>query len=375
MSYLPQLEYLPARLSPGVTPSPLETELLHLLNQARANPPAYGRSIGLNLDGVPPAPPLTADPGLTEAARKHSKDMADRNYFGHYNQAGLSPGGRIQAAGVETNSWGESIVAGLVEPRDMLKTLIIDAGIPCAGHRVHLLAMEAYFRTHNYVGIGIADGPGYYGRYATIDTAYLDTEPAAETRWVAALYRDLLGRNPGQGELSVWSGTKANVVLDGVLKSPEYNAKRVTSLYLTDLERHPDGIGLVAWAGALSAGTSERQVRAALLASGEAFRAAGADATRWVADLYLDVLGREAAAWELAIWSGPARDNRAAVASAVLGSTEALSRRVSDLYRQLLYREPDGAGLNHFIGRLSAGQTEAEAAATLVRSPEYAAKA
>ena len=50
------VEELEPRLPPaGLQPTPIEQEFLERLNDARANPAAYGRSIGLNLAGIPPS--------------------------------------------------------------------------------------------------------------------------------------------------------------------------------------------------------------------------------------------------------------------------------------------------------------------------------
>ncbi len=59
-----------------------------------------------------PAGPLTMHPLLTLAARKHSKDMATKNYFAHDNLAGQSPFDRMKAEGYKGTTMGENIAAG-----------------------------------------------------------------------------------------------------------------------------------------------------------------------------------------------------------------------------------------------------------------------
>ena len=81
------------------------------------------------------------------------------------------------------NGYGESIAAGFPTTAAALSGLIIDEGIADLGHRRHLLALDAYFKTHNQVGVGVVHGNGVYGDYYTIDTAYTsDRRPTARRR-------------------------------------------------------------------------------------------------------------------------------------------------------------------------------------------------
>ena len=63
------VEALEDRRVPATLPSPLEQVLLERLNDIRANPAAYGTSIGLNLNNVAPTGPLAFDTNLIQAAR------------------------------------------------------------------------------------------------------------------------------------------------------------------------------------------------------------------------------------------------------------------------------------------------------------------
>src|SRR5437879_2899544 len=93
------LEALETRqlLSIGLQPTATEQLFLEQLNDIRANPAAYGAAIGVDLSGVAPAPPLTFDPLLQEAAQMHAQDMNDRGYFSRNTPEGLDPGQRITA--------------------------------------------------------------------------------------------------------------------------------------------------------------------------------------------------------------------------------------------------------------------------------------
>src|SRR5262249_53053728 len=106
------LEQLEARELLSADPLAVEQLFLEQLNDARANPAAYGTSIGLDLSGVAPSQPLAFNTQLIEAARLHSQDMNDRAYFAHNTPEGITPPQRMTASGFALTAWGESISAG-----------------------------------------------------------------------------------------------------------------------------------------------------------------------------------------------------------------------------------------------------------------------
>src|SRR5436309_4048200 len=94
------LEQLEIRqLLSGFQPTAVEQLFLEQLNDARANPAAYGASIGLDLSAVAPSQPLAFNTDLVESARLHSQDMNNRAYFAHNTPEGIDPGQRMSAAG------------------------------------------------------------------------------------------------------------------------------------------------------------------------------------------------------------------------------------------------------------------------------------
>ncbi len=186
------LDLLEDRCVPaGLAPTNAEQVFLERLNDARANPAVYGQSIGLDLSAVAPSQPLAFDARLIQAARGHSQDMNDQNYFSHTGSDGSNPGARMNAAGFPTQGWGESIAAGPATPEAALQLLIVDSNVPDLGHRRHLLAIDTSFRAHQSVGVGIVqNGSGGYHNYYTIDSGYTgDTRPFL----TGVVYRDLNG--------------------------------------------------------------------------------------------------------------------------------------------------------------------------------------
>lgn len=164
------LSQLEAREVPSMTPIVAEQVFLERLNDARANPAAYGQSIGVDLSYIAPSMPLAFDERLIEATRLHSQDMNANNFFSHTGSDGGSPWTRMNQAGYSYTSAAESIAAGYTTPELALRGLIIDAGVPSLGHRNHLLANGSGYQ-HREIGIGIVqNGSGNYRNYYSIDS-------------------------------------------------------------------------------------------------------------------------------------------------------------------------------------------------------------
>lgn len=171
-----------------LTPTPAEVEFLRLLNEARANPTAWGQAVlGPDLRPAPidfsyiaPKPPLVFDPRLMKSSRRHSKDMADKQFFAHEGSDGSTHESRIADTGYGGDGAG-SIASGFSTPKWCLQALLIDAGVPSLGHRHHLLGHMQRTAHHIHVGIGIIPFPEIPrvpgGPYYTIDTGYT-TVPA-----------------------------------------------------------------------------------------------------------------------------------------------------------------------------------------------------
>lgn len=86
----------------------LEDEVLTIVNQVRSQ----GASCG-SKGSFGPTGPLEMDPLLRCAARYHSKDMVDRDFFSHDNPDGEDPWDRIAKTGYGSyKTAGENIAAG-----------------------------------------------------------------------------------------------------------------------------------------------------------------------------------------------------------------------------------------------------------------------
>lgn len=129
-----------------------EEQVLELVNAQRAAGADCG-SAGV----FDPAGPLTMNADLRCAARTHSQDMADRDYFDHTNPEGESPGDRIDATGYQWRSWGENIAWGQRTPEE-----VVDAWMNSDGHCSNI--MNAGF---SEIGVGYAEGNVWTQKFAT----------------------------------------------------------------------------------------------------------------------------------------------------------------------------------------------------------------
>jgi uncharacterized protein YkwD len=96
------------------------------------------------------------DPALQCAARLHSKDMADREFFAHDNPSGEDPWVRIEAAGFTGFAGGENIAAGRATGQET-----VDQWMDSDGHCANIMNPEFQF-----IGVGYYPG-GEYGHLWT----------------------------------------------------------------------------------------------------------------------------------------------------------------------------------------------------------------
>jgi uncharacterized protein YkwD len=88
--------------------------------------------------------PLVNDDRLVAAAQKHSRDMADNNFFDHRGSAGSLVGERVVAAGYSFWKVGENIAAGQNTPE-----AVVNAWMNSPGHRENILDCA-----YRHTGIG-----------------------------------------------------------------------------------------------------------------------------------------------------------------------------------------------------------------------------
>jgi uncharacterized protein YkwD len=140
--YLPLMEL-------AAIATPLEQQVVDLTNE-------YRRQNGCE--------PLALSPQLTIAARDHSQDMADNDYFSHNDLFEHNPGWRAQQAGYTGLAGWENIAAGYPTAADVVSAWYNESP-PNDGHRRNMLNCSL-----NDIGVGYAyNANSTYGSYWTQD--------------------------------------------------------------------------------------------------------------------------------------------------------------------------------------------------------------
>jgi uncharacterized protein YkwD len=170
---------------------PFEDAVLAELNRVRAQPQAYARELRREAflparyadDPAEPAeedaaavddaidflmrqrplPPLAPDGRLAAAARAHVAAQSDTGEVGHGPPGAF--GRRLEAQGVFAGLAAESISYGEPDPREVVRQLVVDSGVPDRGHRKDLLS--GGFRA---AGVGCGRH-ATYGSMCVIDLA------------------------------------------------------------------------------------------------------------------------------------------------------------------------------------------------------------
>jgi uncharacterized protein YkwD len=110
-----------------------------------------------------PAPALTWNSLLAQAATGHSQDMVDHNFFSHTGFNGSTLGQRIDATGYAWSWIGENIAAGQTTVNQ-----VVDGWIASPGHCANIM-------NPNFVHVGVACVRGTsantYPTYWTMDLA------------------------------------------------------------------------------------------------------------------------------------------------------------------------------------------------------------
>ncbi|MFM8240856.1 MAG: CAP domain-containing protein, partial [Actinomycetota bacterium] len=137
-------ERLEARTVFSVSMTAAETMLLQLVNHARHAPEQWATRLSVSLpsDQRGPFAPVTVNEFLLAAARSHSADMQQRNYFSHTGLDGSSPGDRAVRAGYPTTFVGENIYmdAGYASyAAEAVARRMNDGWFTSSGHRGNML--------------------------------------------------------------------------------------------------------------------------------------------------------------------------------------------------------------------------------------------
>ncbi len=132
-------------------------------------------------------------------------------------------------------------------------------------------------------------------------------QPIADQAFVRAVYAGLLGRVPEPGGLDYWVGRLADgasrsAVLASIGDADEQRRLVVRDAYRSLLDRAPDETGLAFWSSGIIDRLTEHELHAQMSASTEFYTRAGGTAQGFVTDLYRRLLNREPEPAGLNFW-------------------------------------------------------------------------
>ncbi len=224
----------------------------------------------------------------------------------------------------------------------------------------------------------VATGAGETPEPGTLSAAAVDENAA----FVQAAYLDFLGREATQAEVTdavnrLRAGTTPNQFLTGLARSPEWTTHVIRQMYLDTLGREPDAQGLAHWQGLLTSGQrTVAQVAGGFYSSAEYFGRIGGNTNRtWISDLYRKLLKREPDAAGLEFWvARTTQVGRGSVAVSFYQSLETRQTRVNTLYMSFLGRPAEPGGLATWTKVILSGDDLA-LAVSLAASSEYRQRA
>lgn len=202
-----------------------------------------------------------------------------------------------------------------------------------------------------------------------------------DATWVQSLYGNLLGRPGDVAGVANWvtalgRGTSRQAVVAAFTASREYAVHVVNAVFTEYLHRSADAGGLAAGLGYLaSPGGTEEGLRAQVLASPEYYQRNGGTAAGVVQALYKDVLLRAGDAAGVAAWTSALQHGTPvlSLARALINSTERHTWLTLVVFQNLLGRQPDPTGLAGWVHALDTGTTPLTFFNATLVSPEYVA--
>lgn len=142
----------------------LALESIHYLNRIRQAPNLYSDSVGIYLGAIEPTHILEIDPVLMQIAEERALDMVRHNYFGHTSPAGHTVNSLLCDKGFKipkefcqfrTINNFESICGGVQRGIECINILLRDEGLNPPGHRIHLLGMDDFYKSHRRIGAAL----------------------------------------------------------------------------------------------------------------------------------------------------------------------------------------------------------------------------
>lgn len=242
---------------------------------------------------------------------------------------------------------------------------------------------ETYRITVANVGLGSVNKSYTYDVIVIGDRAAQITLPSGSNdidAFANAAYNDFIGRDATASEKNNWiqrinSGSSRYELVAELTQSDEWAANVVDEMYYDTLGRGPDAGGRAYWINQMREGMSVARMAALFYGSPEYIAKEGNDLGRWITDLYSELLDRQPDGGGLTFWVDQTNETTSgSVALRFYQSDESRRARVQALYQSLLGRGTDIGGEDFWAEVLLNGDDLA-LAANLAASDEYFDKA
>ena len=209
--------------------------------------------------------------------------------------------------------------------------------------------------------------------------------PDLATAEVNGLYRIFLGRAPDPTGLAnsvayLKAGGSLKTLASILLHTGEYESDYVKSYYQNFFGRAAAPAEVAAWVAVIRDGNLTAEQVASLFLSSDAFSALHPDNASFIGAVYQDVLGRPAAAFEVAAWESVlgSGTSRSAMVNAMIHSPfaarQAITGFVSLLWRESITAVP-AADIQFDINYLVHGGNQADLAAAFASLPGFIVQA
>ncbi|MEX2558743.1 MAG: DUF4214 domain-containing protein, partial [Pirellulales bacterium] len=195
--------------------------------------------------------------------------------------------------------------------------------------------------------------------------------------WIITLYTNILGRAPSLEEWNNWvkavnRGVTFKQVAEAFMYSRERRGQIIDGLYRQYLGRAADNAGIDFWIGVWNANGGPEHVQAGIIGSREFYRFSGNTDAGWVKALYKNVLGREVDEAGLKHWVKYIRSH--SKQSVVLGfvtSDEYRLDMVQCWFHEYLGRTLDQGGAQYWLQQMKRGVTQESIQIGICSSAEY----
>jgi SpoIID/LytB domain protein len=178
--------------------------------------------------------------------------------------------------------------------------------------------------------------------------------------YVESLSETFLGSNPTAVQIEEWtqrvyaSQDRSSVAIE-LVQSDAFAGDMLLDLYRTAFGRQPDSAGAEYWKKIMRNGARFDDIGAHFLASEEYYHSAGSTAEGFVATLYRDILHREPDSAGLAYWvdlMNAGRISRVEVGKNFYMSLESRNDRTARMYERVFGIQPSAQSMEYWSNRL-----------------------